>query len=221
MEVIGQLARTVHHTRSSDRPFVVGINGIEGSGKSTLSHQLAARLRDEGDEVHVISVDDFHRPRSVRFQRGELSPEGYRLDSIDFPALAERALRPLRTARRFPMDVATASWDVDQDVPVQRHASVATNAIVVVEGVFLFEPPTLPLLDLKVFLKADFDVILARVAVRDFARFGSADQVITRYRTKYIPGQQLYLDQAQPEDVADIVLDTNDPTAAKWLKARS
>jgi uridine kinase len=221
MDVLEHLAKVVSARKPSGRPFVVGINGVEGSGKSTLSLKLSTLLEEYGHDVHVISVDDFHRPREVRFRRGELSPEGYRFDSVDLPALTERVLIPLRTAQSFPVEVAIALWDVLNDRPLVRLASVAANAIVLVEGVFLFEEPALAHLDLKVFVKAEFEVILDRVMARDRSRFGSANDVIARYRTKYIPGQMLYLDQVRPEVLADIVVDNNDPTTAQLLKNRS
>jgi uridine kinase len=39
----------------------------------------------------------------------------------------------------------------------------------------------------------------------------SAAAAEERYRTKYIPGERLYVDQIQPRSRAQIVVDNNDP----------
>ncbi|NOR51900.1 MAG: hypothetical protein GQ470_04705 [Gammaproteobacteria bacterium] len=51
------------------RPFVVGINGAQGSGKSTLSLILELILsRHHGLNVAALSIDDLHKSRSERQQ---------------------------------------------------------------------------------------------------------------------------------------------------------
>ncbi len=54
------------HDRSGPPP-VIGINGAQGSGKSTCSHWLRERLaRTHGFNVAVLSLDDFYRTRAER-----------------------------------------------------------------------------------------------------------------------------------------------------------
>ncbi|KAI0840787.1 P-loop containing nucleoside triphosphate hydrolase protein [Hypoxylon sp. FL0890] len=46
------------------KPFIVGLNGVQGAGKTTLVKALAAKLReDEGLEALVCSIDDFYLRR--------------------------------------------------------------------------------------------------------------------------------------------------------------
>ncbi len=52
--------------RSVRRPFVLGICGAQGSGKSTLSEALADRLRARGVATAVLSIDDLYRTRAER-----------------------------------------------------------------------------------------------------------------------------------------------------------
>lgn len=210
MNVVSHLASAMLTTRLPGRPMVLGINGVDGSGKTTLARALAADLAAREFPVCLISVDDFHYPRSIRARRGALSPEGFRYDAINLAALADKALSPIAQAREFPVSIATAVWSIDADAPVDRRAVISADTMVVVEGVFLFDCPVLPLLDLKVYVRADFETTLQRVQIRDCHIFGSADAVVQRYRTKFIPGQRIYLQEVQPEQLADIVVDNDD-----------
>jgi uridine kinase len=209
MNVVSHLANAMLTARLPGRPMVLGINGVDGSGKTTLAGAVADDLAARELPVCVISVDDFHYPRNVRARRGPLSPEGFRYDAINLAALADKALSPIAQAGAFPVSIATAVWSIDADAPVERRANISADTMVVVEGVFLFDYPVLPLLDLKVYVRADFETTPRRVQSRDCHIFGSADAVVQRYRTKYIPGQQLYLQEVQPEQLADIVVDNN------------
>ena len=76
-------------TKSND-PYFVGINGCQGSGKSTLTHFIAEYLRAEYQlNVVVMSLDDFYLTRE---KRNELANDIH-------PLLATRGVP---TASRFP-----------------------------------------------------------------------------------------------------------------------
>ncbi|NDV92895.1 kinase [Alteromonas sp. 345S023] len=55
------------HQKSAGQPFVVGINGSQGSGKSTLTAFISAYLENEYDlKVVALSIDDFYFDKSHR-----------------------------------------------------------------------------------------------------------------------------------------------------------
>jgi D-glycerate 3-kinase len=56
---------------SDKRPFVYGLCGAQGSGKSTAVALLAARLADTGLRVATLSLDDLYLPREDRLALAE------------------------------------------------------------------------------------------------------------------------------------------------------
>ncbi|OYQ34345.1 kinase [Niveispirillum lacus] len=51
---------------TAKRPLIMGLCGAQGSGKSTLSDSLAARLRVTGVRAAVLSLDDLYLTKAAR-----------------------------------------------------------------------------------------------------------------------------------------------------------
>ncbi|KAI0171767.1 P-loop containing nucleoside triphosphate hydrolase protein [Hypoxylon sp. FL1284] len=76
--ILERYQRYVDAAASSDalRPFVIGLNGVQGAGKTTLVQALAARLRDaEGLRTLVCSVDDFYLRRADQQALADAHPD--------------------------------------------------------------------------------------------------------------------------------------------------
>jgi len=58
----------IKHHYSAGRTLVVGINGCQGSGKTTLADYLCTCLEDRGLKAVAISIDDFYLTRKQRQQ---------------------------------------------------------------------------------------------------------------------------------------------------------
>ncbi len=219
------LAEISDHTARIERPHPVriGIDGVDAAGKTTLADELgdelARRMRAQGRPVIRASIDHFFNPSSIRKRRGPLSPEGFYRDSFNLGELIAVLLSPLGPGgtRRY----RTAIFDLRNDQVVDSAIVVApSNAVLVFDGVFLHRPELCGHWDFSIFLRVDFATALKRAMVRD-SWIGSAEAVEHRYRTRYLPGQQLYFDECGPERVADLVIDNNDPANPAIIRSGS
>ncbi|MBW6466752.1 MAG: hypothetical protein K0B06_09635 [Brevefilum sp.] len=200
-----------------DHPVRVAIDGVDAAGKTILADQLAEILRDSNRQIIRASVDDFHHPQHIRRKRGDLSPQGFYHDSFNYPALIEVLLTPL--SPNGDCRYRTAVFDLQQDQPVERPwATAPRDAILVMDGIFLLRPRLMPYWDLTLYLDVDFTHSKARGIQRDAAFYGSMEAAKQRYRQRYIPGQQLYHQEAQPLDKADILIDNNDLEAPEFIR---
>lgn len=191
-------------------PARVAVDGIDTAGKTTLANELALTLQSCGRPVIRASIDGFHRPRSERYRRGPTSPEGYYLDSFDYPALREALLLPLGVegSRRY----RRAVFDFRADRPVSvAEEEAATDALLIMDGVFLLRPELDGVWDYRIFVDLPFEVAVERAVRRDAALFGSAEEVRARYAERYIPGQQLYFAAARPQERADAIVYNEHP----------
>lgn len=62
----GLLRQRSVHVRG--RPWIVGLSGLQGSGKSTLSDQLATAANARGIGSRVLALDDFYLGRRARLR---------------------------------------------------------------------------------------------------------------------------------------------------------
>jgi len=175
-----------------------------------LADALAAELADL--EVIRASIDGFHRPKAYRYRLGVDSPEGCYRDSFDYAALRRELLDPLgpagtRLYRTTVFDFRTDTPRLEPEPP--RRA--ADDAVLLFDGVFLLRQELRETWDLMVFVRVSADESLRRALARDLPLFGSAAEVERRYRSRYLPGQRLYLEDSCPLDHADFVVDNDDP----------
>jgi uridine kinase len=191
-------------------PVRVAIDGPDAAGKTTLAQELVAPLQANGRPVIRASIDSFHNPRHIRYERGSDSPEGYYHDSFNYQALTQSLLVPLGPggSRRYVPAVFDYRTDSEAQAPTQL---AEASSVLLFDGVFLLRPELMRYWDFTIFVEADFRTTLARAEQRDVVIFGSVEEVRRRYERRYIPGQKLYFAQSRPRERAKIVVDNNDP----------
>lgn len=196
----------------------VAFDGPDAAGKTTMADEVSVALTGRLPVLRA-GIDGFHRPREERRRRGSLSPEGYYEDSFDYAALGEALLDPLGGggAGRY----RTAVFDHVADAPVESPAAEVPDgaAVLLFDGVFLLRPELRERWDLRVYVRVDEAESLRRAVIRDAEAMGGQEAVQERYKARYLPGQRLYRAAANPEAVAEVVIDNNDPTTPiihKW-----
>lgn len=183
----------------------VGVDGVDGVGKSTFARELSARLTGRGRAVVQVSADDFHHRRDVRHRRGRDSPEGFWLDSYDYDALLGDVLRPFGPggSRRY----RPVAHDLRSDEVLEpAWQTAAPGTVLVVDGLFLHRDELADCWDLSVLLDAPFEVTVARMARRDGSHPDPGHPSLARY----VGGQRLYFAACAPRDRADVVIDHRD-----------
>ena len=190
LEQLGDVLAAVH---APDRLTRIGIDGVDASGKSVLAEEVAQLLTKRRRPCVRISVDYFERPPGERYMRGDLSPEGFYLDTFDI--------------ERFRAHVL--SIDGPSDLAI------------VADGVFLQRPELGDLWDATVWVEADLEVTARRGAERDLPWFDSLEEVEELYRVRYVPAQRRYIDEQRPHERATFVFRNTDFAEPELVTNRS
>ena len=192
----------------------VGIDGVDGAGKTTFADHLAPMLVTRGLPVVRAGVDGFHHPRAVRYRRGRDDPDGFWLDSYDYARLRAELLEPFGPDgdRRHRLAVHDVRTDAVLDGPLRP---APPDAVLVVDGIFLQRPELAGCFELVVWLDAPFEATYARMAVRDASPSDPGHPANRRY----LEGQRRYLSECSPRERADVVVDITDVLAPRLVRS--
>jgi uridine kinase len=190
-----------------DRRILVGVDGVDGAGKTTFADDLATETCRRARKVIRASTDGFHRPAAQRYRLGRGSPEGFYRDSYDYDRLRSDLLDPCSPSGSGVYRGAV--FDVEQDLPLLGMAELAEpRAVVIVDGLFLHRSELCGYWDFSIFLDVAFDISIPRGAARGLG-YGSPDPSAPSNQ-RYVEGQRMYFRDAQPTRYASIVVDYND-----------
>jgi uridine kinase len=193
---------------------LVGIDGVDGAGKTTFADELAELLRECGLEVIRISMDDYLNPQSRRYAQGRSSAKGYFEDSYDYGRITDEVLEPL--GREGSGRYRTAAYDLGSESPVTSPWRVAPDhCVVVIDGMFIHRDELCSsrkrkVWDLSVWLDVPFEESYKRLA----ERVGLSPDPEDPRNARYYQGQLLYLGQCDPATRADLVVDNSVPHSA-------
>ncbi len=204
--IFARILNDVLERKSHEVPFVVGINGIDGSGKTSIASKFAGFLEDQARSVQVLHIDDFHNPKAIRYAGDKPEPAKYFHQSFNLQALIDEVFVPLKTRKQLQKTLSLLDLETDQ-FDLERTYSIIPETIVVFEGVFLFRPELLPFLDYKVLVDIPFEESKKRAVLRS-PHLTEAD--LASYDRKYIPAQRQYFEDCRPHEVVDLVIDNMD-----------
>jgi len=190
------------------RPTIVYITGVDACGKTHFASGLASHLSAMGHEIQLIHVDDFHRPKSMRYMTRKDPADAYYESSFDIGKLVTHILQPARNIGRVSESLLLLNLASDR-YELNRRYVINSNTVVIVEGVFLARPEFRPYCDLLIYLDVSYAECLRRAKLRDVPTQGQT--VIDKYAAKYFRAQIRFSRWCKPKCIADIVIDNNDP----------
>ena len=181
------LAARVEELLSRQGRAVVAIDGRCGSGKTTVAVLLARRL-----DCTVLHADDFFLRPEQRTPQRMAQPGG----NFDRERFFTEALSPLldrRDALYRPYDCHTGQ--------LKPPVAAPWKPVILAEGSYSCHPDLWACYDLHVFVTADLETRLARIAQRPGVN-------LENFRTKWIPLEEKYILSSNLEDRCEVILHT-------------
>lgn len=187
------------HIQPYSQPYVIGVAGGSGSGKSTVSQQVLASFG--ADMVSVVMQDDYYRDQS------ELSPEVRRQqnydhpDAFDWPLLVQH-IQALRNGD----SIAMPEYDFTIDNRSTKTILVKPAPVIVIEGLFaLYDADLRAMMSLKIFVDTASDVRFIRRMQRDIHERGrTLDSVVSQYLETVRPMHKQFIEPTKRN--ADVIL---------------
>ncbi|MCC7307531.1 MAG: uridine kinase [Acidobacteria bacterium] len=201
---IADLTQAIDGKRSevpAERSMLVGISGIDASGKGYVTAKLAEQIKNRN--VAVINVDGWLNLPDVRFDPSRPAEKFYE-NALRLDEMFEWLILPLKENR---------SVDISMDYTEETATEYRPDRykfddieIILLEGIFLFKRKYASLLDLKIWIDCFFETALRRAISRAPEGLPS-DETIRAYETIYFPAQRRYFKNDLPKNSADIVFE--------------
>lgn len=184
------------------RPFIIGIGGRSGSGKTTVVRRLYERF--DKDQVTIHTMDNYYIPRDkqVRDEKDYCNfdlPDSFNKEQfyVDLTVLG-------RGESVFLQEY------VYNNENEPRLLEIHPAPVILVEGLFIFHYQRVKhLMDLKVLIDLEFEEAFSRRLYRDQSeRNYDVEEITHRYIHHAEPAYQQYIEPYKAE--IDIVLTNKD-----------
>ena len=202
-----KLFRKIESFQNSSRTVLIGIDGLGGAGKSTISGLLEDYFRSKNYPVFVLHVDDFIHPRAVRYNPDVVEWECYYHLQWRYDYLIQNVMKPLRNGQVFNRQIEF--YDKENDSYFSRQVTIPVGSIVILEGIFLQREELLGMFDYRIYLDISEETRLQRVLKRD-GYIGSQQQIRHKYENRYFPAERIYIRDCNPAAKADYVIRENE-----------
>ncbi|MEO8585019.1 MAG: uridine kinase [Acidobacteriota bacterium] len=180
-------------------PFLIGLAGGTGSGKTTVANAIVKRVGEE--RIAILSHDSYYRdfvdlPKDVLDRQNFDHP-----DSLE----SELLVRHLKALKQG-MVVEAPIYDFKVHRRAEESRRVEPRKVILVDGILIFAEPELrKLFDVRIYVDTDADVRLIRRLKRDIAERGrSVESVVTQYESTVRP---MHMEFVEPSKrYADLII---------------
>ena len=184
----GSVIEAILERLKKEESCIVTIDGLCGSGKSTLVSILKERF-----DCNVFHMDDYFLPKNMKTDDRLAEPGG----NVHYERFQEEVLASLlrqETVTYHPYNCMTASLEA----PI----TVTHKKLTIIEGTYSLHPTLRHAATLKVFLALDETEQLKRIKQR------SGEEKLQQFIQVWIPLETRYFQELKIKDLCDLVLDT-------------
>ena len=184
------------------KPFLIGLTGLSGSGKTTFLQRLEQTFGKE--QLSVISQDNYYKPR----EQQKTDKQG--IVNFDLPTSIDREAFYKDIVQLMEgKTVYREEYTFNNKLAVPKMLEFNSRPLILVEGIFIYHYKEVrKLLDLKLFLHVKETTALGRRIRRDqIERNYPLEDVLYRYEKHVLPSYERFIKPYQTE--ADLVINNN------------
>lgn len=184
------------------KPYLIGITGGSGSGKSSFLGELKKKF--PGDQLSVLSQDHYY----VQRENQPVDDKGVKNFDTPQSINQEEFIRDVKRLKNG-QGITRKEYTYNNPSAIPRNLEFQAAPVIVIEGIFVFFLKEVAnLLDLKIFIEADGYLMLKRRIIRDGKERGyDTDDVLYRFDKHVMPTFKNYI---QPfREKADIIIPNN------------
>ena len=178
-----------------DERFILGIDGLSRSGKTTLVKELEEDMKESGIPFHIFHIDDYITQRNKRYDTGfEEWYEYYNLQ-WDIDWLQRNFFRKLQS----DIQIELPFYHDETDICEMKEIQLPLVGVIIVEGVFLQRKEWRNFFHYMVYLDCSRETRFLRESEE-------TQKNLPKFQSRYWKAEEYYLETESPRDMADFVI---------------
>ncbi len=184
------------------KPFVIGLTGVSGAGKTTFLNKLKAAFNEQ--ELSVVSQDNYYKPK----EKQSLDDQG--IQNFDLPSSLYREEFHQDISKLISGEtVRRKEYTFNNKLAEPKMLEFQPRPLLLIEGIFIYHYAEInELLDLRLFLQVKETTAYGRRIRRDkLERNYPLDDVLYRFEKHVLPAYEKYIKPHMHE--ADLIINNN------------
>ena len=175
--------------------FILGIDGLSRSGKTTFVANLKENMKQESIPFHIFHIDDYIVERNKRYDTGFEEWYEYYYLQWDIEWLRQKFFRKLQNETKLKLPFYNDKTDSCEMKKVQ----IPIVGVIVIEGVFLQRKEWRDFFHYMVYLDCPRETRFLRESPE-------TQKNLSKFKNRYWKAEDYYLETELPRDRGDLII---------------
>ncbi|MEB9685542.1 uridine kinase [Bacillus thuringiensis serovar pingluonsis] len=181
--------------KHKENRFILGIDGLSRSGKTTFVTNLKENMKQESIPFHIFHIDDLIVERNKRYDTGFEEWYEYYYLQWDIEWLRQKFFQKLQNETKLKLPF----YYDDTDTCEIKKVQIPIVGVIVIEGVFLQRKEWRDFFHYMVYLDCPRETRFLRESKK-------TQKNLSKFENRYWKAEDYYLETELPKDRADLVI---------------
>ena len=181
--------------KHKENRFILGIDGLSRSGKTTFVANLKENMKQESIPFHIFHIDDHIVERNKRYDTGFEEWYEYYYLQWDIEWLRQKFFQKLHNETRLKLPF----YNDEVDSCEMKKVQIPIVGVIVIEGVFLQRKEWRDFFHYMVYLDFPRETRFLRESEE-------TQKKLSKFQNRYWKAEDYYLEMESPKDRADLII---------------
>ncbi|MDQ4480752.1 AAA family ATPase [Bacillus sp. HNR-4] len=181
--------------KHKENRFILGIDGLSRSGKTTFVTNLKENMKQESIPFHIFHIDNHIVERNKRYDTGFEEWYEYYYLQWDIEWLRQKFFRKLQNETKLNL----LFYHDETDLCEMKKVQIPIVGVIVIEGVFLQRKEWRDFFHYMVYLDCPRETRFLRESKK-------TQKNLSKFENRYWKAEDYYLEMESPKDRADLVI---------------